>query len=187
MKKLLSLLIAAILLITMTACDPYSPMMGPVDDPSIPSIDYPTDDTTEDASSDEIEIMSTTIDVLGMTTEECVALLKDTLLENPRVISVKANLEASTITVVHEAMPRVRLLMDVVDADERFTVLHTLAVNGMMCNDCVIAIEDLLTPIDGVINVSIDLRDEVVVVENIGICRTILVNAIESNPKFTVN
>src|SRR5690606_12232773 len=106
--------------------------------------------------------------IQGMTCTGCMRTVKKALSEVPGVSNVDVDFEASTaviqmekhipLTTFEETLQERKAKYHIHPYKNDETVTRTFPVNGMTCNGCKSHVETVLSKVDGVTNVSVDLE-----------------------------
>lgn len=113
--------------------------------------------------------MKHTYQIQGMTCQGCMRTVQTALSEVSGVSNVDIDFEASTAVIeMKEHVPLVTFEKALQDKKAKYhihpykddkTVTRTFPVNGMTCNGCKSHVEEVLSKVDGVTDVSVDLEN----------------------------
>ncbi|MGE3796453.1 MAG: HAD-IC family P-type ATPase, partial [Thermomicrobiales bacterium] len=127
-------------------------------------------DITIDTRSSAAQDAELRLPVQGMTCASCVRRVERALEKTPGVHTASVNLASEQATVEYDAtMVAPEMLIDVIESSGYSVPLSTLTlpVDGMTCASCVRRVENAITKVEGVRNVSVNLATETATVTSV--------------------
>ncbi|KAK9892530.1 hypothetical protein WA026_020515 [Henosepilachna vigintioctopunctata] len=145
-------------------------------------ISSPTGDYTDSLSGKSVAAKdgSVQINIDGMTCMSCVKNIEETVGQKPGILKIKVNLNNSSALVCYDtSVVNHQDICDYIEdmgfeaslpllENQQYVNQCYIHINGMTCNSCVQSIEGMLSSIEGVKSVKVDLKNKEASVEFVG-------------------